>query len=1105
MNTRPDTSTAVEGLKDFQRATVDYVVDRFYGPDPTRRFLVADEVGLGKTLVARGVIARTIDHLWEEVSHDSSRRIDVIYICSNADIARQNIDRLKIPGCDEAAQATRLTLLPLQMHDLRHHRVNFVALTPATSFEQTGGGGRIDERVLLYWLLDRAWGIHGPRASLYVMQDYAGTAPFKRGLDAFDFEKLNEQIADEFVSSLAKQVNAEISEGKPDLRSRFEELRGIFCRSDSKVPDGAPRLRTRWIGEVRRLLARVCLTTLEPDLIILDEFQRFKHLLEEKSEAGELARDLFDSESGQGARVLLLSATPYRGLSLNHETEDDHYEDFLALVRFLEDGDAGGCKEILAEYRAALPDVMTPDGLTRLRTAKVALQDRLSRVMARTERLSSSKMRGGMLLDAPPADVSLHTADVRAFLGAQKVADAVKQGDVVEYWKSAPYLFNFMDDYALKQAFKDEPERDKMVRLVREFPETFLDLERARNYQPLEPANARLRELLSETVDRGMWRLLWLPPSFGYYALAGPYAAPEVASMTKRLVFSAWHMVPRAVASLVSYEAERRMMRAPHPRAQLTQEDWKKQRGLLRFGTSQGRLTGLPLLLLVYPCLTFGRDCDPRELARDAPLTAAEVRLQFAARINGLIEQLGIVRETGGSVDDRWYWLVPMLLDFMEFPTAAEAWWARTELAQTWAGIEDGDEDKGWPSHVEQARQTLDAIRSGRERLGTPPDDLCEVLALAASAAPATAALRAYARASRSDPAKCVPLCDMAARTGRAFLSLFNRPEVIEAVRAEFRGEPYWERVLEYAHAGGLQAVLDEYTHLLRESLSVAGLPVAAIAEKVGAKLIGALTIHAASLRIDEVTAPPYAREIRLKPEPMRIRFAMRFGDDRFDEEVSMLDVASQGTRKDRVRTAFNSPFWPFVLVSTSVGQEGLDFHHYCHAVTHWNLPSNPVDLEQREGRIHRYKGHAVRKNISAAFAAEALRTGDSDAWETAFELGRKARSPQENDIVPYWLFPGEAKIERHVPALPFSREVERLYNLRRMLAIYRMVFGQSRQEDLIAYLLSQIPEDKRDEVMAELQIDLSPASRGYHSQGHSDAEENAFELAKPASSTGSL
>jgi hypothetical protein len=321
-------------------------------------------------------------------------------------------------------------------------------------------------------------------------------------------------------------------------------------------------------------------------------------------------------------------------------------------------------------------------------------------------------------------------------------------------------------------------------------------------------------------------------------------------------------------------------------------------------------------------------------------------------------------------------------------------------------------------------------------------------------------------------------LRDMAARSGRAFLSLFNHVEVIEAVRTEFRGEPYWQRVLEYAHAGGLQAVLDEYAHLLRESLSVVALSPSAIAEKIGAELIAALTIRAASLRIDEVTAPRYAREIKLETEPMRIRFAMRFGDDRSDEEAPFaLDGETPGTRKERVRAAFNSPFWPFVLVSTSVGQEGLDFHHYCHAITHWNLPSNPVDLEQREGRIHRYKGHAVRKNVAAAFAAEALRHGDSDAWETVFKLGRARRSVQENDLVPYWVFPGDAKIERHVPALPFSREVERLYELRRALAIYRTVFGQSRQEDLITYLLVEIPEDERDGIVAALQINLSPAN----------------------------
>ena len=43
-----------------------------------------------------------------------------------------------------------------------------------------------------------------------------------------------------------------------------------------------------------------------------------------------------------------------------------------------------------------------------------------------------------------------------------------------------------------------------------------------------------------------------------YYEPSGPFAKPELKRVTKRLVFSVWRMVPKAVASMVSYEAERR-------------------------------------------------------------------------------------------------------------------------------------------------------------------------------------------------------------------------------------------------------------------------------------------------------------------------------------------------------------------------------------------------------------------------------------------------------------------------------------------------------------------------------------------------------------------
>jgi len=61
-------------------------------------------------------------------------------------IARQNIQRLKIPGYDASVLASRLTLLPLQVKELSSQKVNFMAFTPGTSFEQTAGGGVMWER-----------------------------------------------------------------------------------------------------------------------------------------------------------------------------------------------------------------------------------------------------------------------------------------------------------------------------------------------------------------------------------------------------------------------------------------------------------------------------------------------------------------------------------------------------------------------------------------------------------------------------------------------------------------------------------------------------------------------------------------------------------------------------------------------------------------------------------------------------------------------------------------------------------------------------------------------------------------------------------------------
>ena len=62
---------------------------------------------------------------------------------------------------------------------------------------------------------------------------------------------------------------------------------------------------------------------------------------------------------------------------------------------------------------------------------------------------------------------------------------------------------------------------------------------------------------------------------------------------------------------------------------------------------------------------------------------------------------------------------------------------------------------------------------------------------------------------------------------------------------------------------------------------------------------------------------------------------------------------------------------------------------------------------------------------------------------------------------------------KRQVPALPLSRDREKMNELQKSLAVYRMVFGQSRQEDLAAFLINCLNNESMDNLM----IDLSPPS----------------------------
>jgi hypothetical protein len=1037
-----DAAAALAPLKTFQRRTVDYVFDRLYGDqDPVRQFLVADEVGLGKTMVARGVIARTIEKLWE-----TTDRIDILYICSNQAIAAQNINRLNVLNRRELALPTRMTLIPLQVRGdqgLDTNKVNFISLTPGTTFDLRSTTGVARERALLLRMLEDR--VSRPRGLRNLLQVTAGLDGWNGAVRDLTLDGVDHRIIDRFRNDVQSDT------------ALFEELEAVcdlFPRRRKAYPYELGKRRNALIGMLRGKLSHACVDALKPDLIIMDEFQRFRDLLHGETPAADLARELFDYTDGNGhaARTLLLSATPYRMLTLSGDEPDDgeHYRDFLETLSFLYGRTNGPqiaatLETEMRQFRGFLHAL--PEARPAAIQARRGIEQHLRKVMARTERVASTVDRDSMVGE-PPMALTVEPTDLRHAASVSEVARALEAPEITEYWKSAPYLLNFMRDYALKRLLKDNLDRPAVhlrEALIRARP-AMLDRERLDTYEPLEPANGRMRGVMDDVFGDGLDQHLWIPPSLPYYG-PGRRAPP----LTKALIFSSWSMVPDAIAAILSYEAERvmgvgaagqRYFGHVRPRP-------------IQFRQDQGRLVAMRAMHLIYPSPTLARLADPLAIFADhsETLSVDDMRQAVAERLRVSVEALS--QRAGDAADGRdWEWAAPAVIDAMA--GAKSVAWIDSPYGFATLGNEEG-----FKEHVGELRTAA----TDRD-FGPISETLIDLLVDVALGSPAVCALRALRRVAPDLDWDDPRLLKAANEVAWAFRTLFNQHDAVALLRKD-DDDRYWRRVLTYGAEHNLQAVLDEYVHYLVDAEGLGAGPSSDRVAGVSKAIADALSIRPSQIDVEDPTVD--GKTLIINKFQMRGRFAMRLADYK-DEEGGAARLGS-------VRDAFNSPFRPFALATTSIGQEGLDFHPYCYRVYHWNLPGNPVDLEQREGRVHRFKGHAIRLNL-AHRQVEALRDRDSapqDPWKEMFDAAR-AETDVDTDLIPYWIYEGPVKVERRVPMLPFSREVRRLEWLKRSLTVYRLAFGQPRQEDLLEYLHSLLGRtDTGAEDLLELQIRLEP------------------------------
>jgi superfamily II DNA or RNA helicase len=80
---------------------------------------------------------------------------------------------------------------------------------------------------------------------------------------------------------------------------------------------------------------------------------------------------------------------------------------------------------------------------------------------------------------------------------------------------------------------------------------------------------------------------------------------------------------------------------------------------------------------------------------------------------------------------------------------------------------------------------------------------------------------------------------------------------------------------------------------------------------------------------------------------------------------VRLVNGATKDETRRRLLLTFNTPFYPEILVASSVLAEGVDLHLDCRHVIHHDLCWNPSTLEQRTGRIDRLGAKAERAGAS--------------------------------------------------------------------------------------------------------------------------------------------
>lgn len=1004
-------------LKPFQEETVEVILNAFRSGEKVRRFLLADEVGLGKTIVARQVIHRMMRRF--------RRPLIVFYVCSSLSIGWQNQrNLLKLLPEEEReiarCEVDRLTLM-LSSNQPTHKHLHLYTLTPNTSIPARKGqhrGGRKEERALVQVLVETLWPRFLPSVGTDFFRVNVRTA--KSWQDAVDSQRKHAGNR-HLLRSFEKSVRLEFA---VEQRRRTDTtLKGHLRRHKDNL---------EIIKHLRNALAACAIQEIHPDLVIFDEFQRFRDLLAVKLDdaAARVIRRLRGDidVGGRTPSLLLMSATPYRHYLQRWEDVSgrSHQNEFFELVKFLYGNDDWAekqkklCQEAfgLLAYEIVKGRPLSDKAAEARKTVESVLQP----IMARTERASHDDGWA----DNEPGEIpaTLDGADLKVYRHLSQSLVQRHRSSSVIYWNSIPLPMQTMGTrYEVwKQAIPADARGVPGLSAGR----------RNRFQRPKAWPHPRLRAVIDEFLELDQLALPWIPPSLPWWRLGGKW---RNSNLSKSLVFSRFRAVPQSIASLVSYELETRLFEG---QTSLSYTEITRRR-LLNPTPKRHALLGL-----FCPSPWLIGTTDP---LKDGRAGVRTTRKKLQQQIRRSLRNLKVsVKRSSRGKKPFWQLLAQIEIRAGNWDWVIEAWWQIHYAVGKGSGHDTGLAGllRDWSN---RAKEPLDYITH---------DELDELTDYALGG-PGIVLGRAL---KRFWPDALIPESQekkgFTTTLDTVWNGLRNYLDQRWFVAALRGGSGYPRAIRKAVIDGNLEAVLDEHFWISRTLSSLEGAELAIGLRDAFHLRSSVFRLHALGQRRHETFS-------------LRCHVAIPFTDPQ------MLYYGGEGRplRQDEIRKSFNTPFWPHVLATTSVGQEGLDFHVWCDRLVHWDLSRNPVDWEQREGRIQRYGGLSIRRAIAKQLGKDLwkeLKRGQSP-WEQLASLADD-RLGDESGLEPWWVCNG-AFIGRFVVDVPLSEQDHQLAWIREQRLLYRMVLGLPHQEDVVQVLSDRT--DINPEQLREAMLQLSP------------------------------